>query len=685
MECTQPVTMAEIAELARVRRPTVSNWRRRHTNFPRPCRDVGTQPQFDPGEIAAWLDRRPMLDDSNGDAQTYGDVFRTSLALRVLSRSHGIGANEIRLGVALAALRVVAAQELPSEAATVAELAIDIERQRPELAGLFTAELTEDDPIDRLALRVESLTVSVGSAELAEALLRTADDVDSELRTTQTPAAVAELVARLAGDVSGLRVTDIAVGAGNLLLRVLNGKPAASVRAVDADGTVLRLLRHRCLCHGVDVLPVEADSLRLPVEQEADLVLLDPPFISGEFDPGQKPEPVGPWAWVQRAARELAPGGRAYVVVPAWALARPDQAREAALAERLLRTVIQLPHRIHSFRTGAEFALLEVVPCEEAPEAVVLCNADRIATGDGWPSRVAELVADTDHARPEICRVVHLDELRGRTLLPAHVLTPAGDPVEHFTELTAARRALAPDAPWIDDLAIVQPDDRVEHLHVGHLVRTGQLRLLAGHRIAAGDLSADGIRVVGAEELRGERPDEIRAIDPLVLAGYRAEPTRVGDVVVLAEGGIRAVPADELDLPVALHPARILRISQYQANEEATQRGEAPKPLWMRARVLAWLLTAPRNAARQSGSLVRRVDLRSLELPVLTSDEVALLDEFLTALHRQRGELIERLAALNRLDAAVLAGFADGALRVAGGNTRSDRDDERDEPDAGEE
>lgn len=685
MDSPQPVTMAEIATLARVRRPTVSNWRRRHANFPHPCREVGTQPQFNPGEIAAWLDRRPLPDDSKGDAQTYGDVFRTNLALRVLSLAHGIGAKEIRLGAALAALRVVAGRELPSETATVAELAIDVERQRPELAGLFTAELTQDDSTDRLARRVETLTVSVGSAELAEALLRTADDVDSELRTTQTPAAVAELAAFLAGDVSGLRVIDLAAGAGNLLLRVLNGKRAASVRAVDVDRAVLRLLRHRCLCHGVDVQPVEADSLRLPMEQGADLVLLDPPFISGEFDPGQRPEPVGPWVWVQRAARELTSGGRGYVVVPAWALARPDQARDSVLAARLLRTVVQLPRRIHPFRTGAEFALLEVAPHGEAPAAVMLFNADRIAPGEGWASRVAELVASTDQARPEVCRAVHFDELRGRTLLPAHVLAPAGDPVEHFTELTAARRALAPDAPWIDHLAIVQPADRVEHLHVGDLVRTGQLRLLGGHRIAARDMSADGIRVVGAEELRGERSDRTQAIDPLALAGYRAEPTRVGDVVVLAEGGIRAVPADELGLPVVLHPARILRISQYRANEEARQRGETPKPLWMRARVLAWLLTAPRNAARESGSLVRRVDLRALELPVLTSDEVERLDRYLAALHRQRGELIERLAALDRLDAALLAGFADGVLRVEDSNTWPSRDDEWDEPDAGEE
>ncbi|WP_131739094.1 N-6 DNA methylase [Actinomadura roseirufa] len=75
--------MADIARLAGVRRPAVSNWRRRHPDFPTAA---GRSPHemFDAGEVAGWLDRRPISaaartpDEPPGT--TFGDRFRRAFS-----------------------------------------------------------------------------------------------------------------------------------------------------------------------------------------------------------------------------------------------------------------------------------------------------------------------------------------------------------------------------------------------------------------------------------------------------------------------------------------------------------------------------------------------------------------------------------------------------------------------------
>ena len=49
------MSMTEIAELARVQRPVVTMWRRRHRDFPAPGGGDAAQPLFDPRQVADWL------------------------------------------------------------------------------------------------------------------------------------------------------------------------------------------------------------------------------------------------------------------------------------------------------------------------------------------------------------------------------------------------------------------------------------------------------------------------------------------------------------------------------------------------------------------------------------------------------------------------------------------------------
>ena len=49
------MSMAEIAELARVKRPVVTTWRRRYPDFPAPAAGDVLSPLFDSRQVAEWL------------------------------------------------------------------------------------------------------------------------------------------------------------------------------------------------------------------------------------------------------------------------------------------------------------------------------------------------------------------------------------------------------------------------------------------------------------------------------------------------------------------------------------------------------------------------------------------------------------------------------------------------------
>lgn len=73
------MSMVEIARRSGVQRPAVSNWRRRHADFPEPV--PGTDPEmFEAAAIAAWLDHRTIprnaLKPGEGPGTTFGDRFR---------------------------------------------------------------------------------------------------------------------------------------------------------------------------------------------------------------------------------------------------------------------------------------------------------------------------------------------------------------------------------------------------------------------------------------------------------------------------------------------------------------------------------------------------------------------------------------------------------------------------------
>ncbi|MEV8345588.1 N-6 DNA methylase [Streptomyces niveus] len=695
----EPVTLGEIKELAGVGRPTVSNWRRRHDSFPGPAGGSESKPLFDAESIAEWLDERPVPDGERGPdgrLPTYGERFRDGLRLRRLVT---LGHERLSADQLITQALAVAAMEGEGGSGTGHAL--------PD--GLL-ADFGGADP--RLAHTVRDLIEELGSAgAAAEAVLQLAGRLESDLAMDSTPKAVADLMDALAKPVLSTpkkhSVLNLCAGTGDLLFALRADDGINDVAAVESDPLRRKLLTYRLLAHGAaaaievfagvqelgDVHPHDQEMAVVAGRHEepwgfpaADLVIADPPYASGERERDED----GPLRWAIEAVRLLGQGGHAFVVVPSWTLSRPRggimtanaRMREDLLKADAVEAIVQLPRRVHTFRTGAEHALLVLrgAPPRAAAQ-VLLIDADRLAgrVGDAWQSHMVGLLKSGEGPVSQEAQRVQVMAtagpaasylLDGRSLLPAHRLASPEKGLDHFAETLEAKQKAYAALPhlkqWIGDLGVGKKEEHAGHLRVGGQLRAGQLTLLAGHRIRESDIGDAGVPVVGREEMLGALEIGTRRILLEDLTAYpQAVMTEQGDVFLFTEHGVRT-QVDEAGGCVLLAPVQGLRIAAYRKylTDLAAGGPVYPESLWMRPYPLAHLLAAPRNQHRGSGSLVRRVSVRDMDLPRLPAEEVADLEIVLAEVARHRADARRQLTALESLAERLAAGVADGDLRL---------------------
>ncbi len=674
------VSLSDIKDLAEVGRPTVSNWRRRYsahasasadgrrTAFPEPVSGTDAKPLFDAEEVARWLDRRPAPNEPHGSLlPTYGDRFRQGLRLWGFVRlRHEVGSAESLITSALA----VAADQEADGHGVATGLPDDVR----------TDAVTADH---RVRKAMEELIAVEGPARAADRVLKLADRLESDLSMTATPEPVARLTEFLVGSVAGLRVVDLAADTGNMLLSLPGLHRACAITAVERDPLRRTLLRYRLLAHGIAHGQV-CEGLTEGGSLVADVVVADPPYAPGE----REKDAVGPLHWAERAVGRLAAEGRAYVLVPAWTLTRPRgqnhgptvEARDRLLSRGHIEAIVQLPRRMHPFLTGAEFALLVLRPARE-PEPVLLVDADRIAQRPGvdWIDEVTVAVDGGAGPGPEAWRRVPVRPsgrgterlLDGRSVLPAHRLADPDPGTDHVRRVLDARRSAAAALPrlrdWLGEVDVSEREFRGRHRKLAEHLRAGQLRLLPGHRIKDTDIADTGLVVIGREEMLGELPVGRRriALEDLARRYPNAATTEAGDVFLLTEHGVRS-RVDETGGCVLLAPVQGLRITALREHRRREAEGErvGPADLWMRPQTLAQLLQAPRNQRRSSGSLVRRVSVRDMDLPHVSGAEVAEAEAILSETERLRAELRHQLETLDELSARLAAGLADGVVGV---------------------
>ncbi|MCP3805246.1 N-6 DNA methylase [Allokutzneria sp. A3M-2-11 16] len=332
------VNAGEIARLVDVGRAAVSNWRRRHDDFPQPVGGTASSPLFSLREVEEWLRRN-------------GKVYRLSWADRAWQRLRAEG-DDLRLGELVASAAVLLLRD----------------------NGFF---VSGEEPADTEALL--ELAKEHGPAQALDLICERYVEAHSR-RLTVTAPDVAELMIRLAGANSGT-VLDPACGLGTLLL---GGSPARAL-GQDIDPSFAKIASARLVLRGLEAEVVCADSLQqngFP-DVQADAVVCEPPFnerawgyaeLTGDprWEYGLPPRGEPELAWVQHCLAHVRPGGRVAILLPSAAASRRPgrRIRGNLLRAGALRAVITLPG------TGSDLWLLRrPEPQDRPPSQLVLMEA----------------------------------------------------------------------------------------------------------------------------------------------------------------------------------------------------------------------------------------------------------------------------------------------------------------------
>ncbi|PRW65224.1 N-6 DNA methylase [Actinopolyspora mortivallis] len=348
------VTAADISRLAGVTRATVSNWRRRHADFPAPVGGTETSPAYDAEEVRAWLARRGQL-----PRRTPREELRD--ALRTVDEGGG--------RLAVRTLPLVSALAELDEDERVRLAHADEQRQRESLERMTDERLTEvaeegrprQEEVPAEVLRCLLECVATEGAPATLDVLAEVVGEDPETGTPRTPRPLAELMVSLLASNEGRMpnsVFDPACGGGQLLLAAAEAG-AAEVFGQDVLGPQVALSSVRLeVASSAEAVVRRGDSLRADgfPELRAQGVVCGPPYGQRDwgheevaYDPrwvyGLPPKSESELAWVQHCLAHLEPGGRAVLLLPPGVAERSSgrRIRSQLVRSGALRAVLALP------------------------------------------------------------------------------------------------------------------------------------------------------------------------------------------------------------------------------------------------------------------------------------------------------------------------------------------------------
>ncbi|MFF8953438.1 N-6 DNA methylase [Streptomyces sp. NPDC014940] len=577
------MTAAEISRIAGVTRATVSNWRRRHDDFPAPSGGTDSSPLYDLEEVRAWLASR-----GQHTAATPSGELRTTLRLR---EPAGAGTSDLLLLVLAAARRpadgLTGLLALPDD---------DLVKQADDAAAGVADVVPDTEPVrftaaDTAVLRALLLCVRDESAQTALGVLAERELEDSAASGAyRTPAPLADLLARLVPGAPA-RVLDPACGSGTLLTaaagrgaRGLYGQDSLPVQARrTAVGLTLTAEE------GTDVTVRTGDSLRADAfpDLTVDAVLCNPPYgdrdwghdelaYDSRWAYGFPPRSESELAWVQHALAHLEPGGHAVLLLPPATASRSSGRRIRAelIRSGALRAVAALPPGAAiPLHIGLQVWILQrPEPTRPAYQTVLFVDTADEPTAPGrggsragavdW-ARVTEQILsawtayaedpDGFEAQAGVARAVGVVDLLDEVVdvTPARQVRASQadvDPQELAREAAATRTGLAAAVRTVTELAGTASWDAAgasarewRTATVSDLARGGALKLLRAVPVSSRAMAAEA-EDVGAGTGSGERwptltgGDIARGTGPTgqaldVLAEQMPE-IAVGDVLV---------------------------------------------------------------------------------------------------------------------------------------------------------
>ncbi|MGF1428356.1 N-6 DNA methylase [Kitasatospora sp. LaBMicrA B282] len=697
------VTAVEIARLAGVGRAAVSNWRKRHADFPQPVGGSDSSPTFALTQVEEWLRRQgklaelPLAERCRRQLDALRDpaghpaapLLPAGAFLLLLHRAPErwaelAGQSDPKLALAL-----------PRAVGEVVRAALGEQAGELELPALYGSTQLE------LCRLLAELAAGESPAGAYEALLAGARQVH------QLPGEAAALLVALAGDaLSGEGAAageDGAKGEGGALLdpscglgQLLLAAPVAGVRhgqerdAVTAGAALLRLaLRTPAATPGpLPLLVRGGDALRADGHPGllADAVLCRPPFNERDwgheelrYDPrwlfGQAPPRGEPeLAWLLHCLAHTRPGGLAALLLPPTVASRRSGRRLRAelLRAGALRAVVALPAGAAPPHGVPLHLWLLRRPDPQQPPARRLLLLDATAEQPeqfDWPTLHRTVLTgwqafDRGEAvdRPGAARVVDSIELLDddTDLAPARHLPPPPAPggatgVDRLrgqlAELLGPLAELDRALPAVT-AAAADPGAGPLLTTLGELARGGALELFSSGTGPATRLPAEApgtTAVLTDQDLAAGRGPSLALAEP----DQAAVLARPGDVLVPVLGGGTALvvragePADGAALGARLHLLR-------------------PDPALLDPEFLAGRLrsTAAARTAATHASTTARLDVRRVQLPRLPVAQQRVLGEAFRRVAafeagvRQAAELARELAQ------QLTDGLAEGVLGV---------------------
>ncbi|WP_285705162.1 N-6 DNA methylase [Microtetraspora sp. NBRC 16547] len=623
--------------MAGVGRAAVSNWRRRHDDFPQPVGGTSTSPAFSLVEIQGWL--RGHSDGRRLPADEW--LWQE---LRAAVNDDDLADLIADMGAFLVYIHREADDwgKLSSSDDDASVVAALPGRIRTACAGIIGGDaFPERLPRNRMSLirSIARLAEERGTRDTFEFLRERYFEVHTR-RVYFTPPEIVSLALDLAGQDVG-SVFDPACGAGGFLFGALEHRPGTRLMGQDADRVTAHLTAVRLALCSDNVEIRAGDSLRADAfpGELVDAVVCNPPFNDRNWgheeltaDPrweyGLPPRVESELAWAQHALAHLQVGGVAVLLMPpAVANRRSGRRIRAQLLRRgALRAVIALP--MGSMPNMAVALTLWVLqrPSEGRSPSHVLM-VDTSARPEDYAQSAVQawraFVEGHELDEPGLSRSVPLIDVLDDDvdLIPARYLSPAVEGATSPERVTGAGNrmvdllhALAKLVPVAE--TVTKPRD-LPLIPLSELVRRGMLTVHYQHPLRPGEESEvpDGSAVLTAGDVAAGQPASgttpERAVRKTIL-------THPGDVVVpqvTQQLVARVIHEGGAVLGSHLHLLR-------------------PDPELLDPDFLAGFICSSINLRHCSSMSSRyRVDVRRAEVPLLPIEE-----------QRRYGEAFRRLA-----------------------------------------
>ncbi|WP_216695300.1 N-6 DNA methylase [Dietzia psychralcaliphila] len=609
---TSLVAASDIADLAGVSRAAVSNWRRRHDDFPPQVAGTKTKPLYALSEVQAWLKKKKYTVDR---VSTEAKVWAAMNTLRGLYSPE----QSATIVIALAAERVMGVN-VPAAL---------------ELSRLTSPRDADQNRIEQVREAVDSVDESELASVVDFILERTARAEGrkggwSDIIGSRTSHLLASVGANHPGGV----VYDPACGIASALIELAGTGSFDSYIGHDINEHVLAVAEVRAALHGVPLHLAKGDTLRTDPDPElrADVIVAEPPFsLRMDFDSrltdprffvfGAPPAINADTAWIQHAIAHLTDTGRAFIITPHGPLFRggvEGQIRAELLRQGCVETIVGLPGGMAA-HTSIPLALWVLRRPNNEHSDVLFIDASEV---DAAEKHVARWLSD-DTALAEVPHVrVSVDDLINdeAQLTPQRWLATDERSAEEvhaaFAAATTAMREATQLLGEVSERITFTQDAPSRTLTAKELIREGVIERIRHRapRNASGDLKAV---IVGARAITTKTLPDPPTAD---LLEDGMDLTKPSDILVLAQAGIRALVDDDgghLLAPV-IEQVRVL------------------KPDVVDPHYLAAMLSGSWNTRFLVGTTIQRAKLTDLEIPLVPMEDQKRLVAALTEVERLR-------------------------------------------------